>query len=412
MLNGLMNCALSLASNYNTADNEVFTLSYDRDLSFEYNNPTKIIFGENSVKDIGLEVDNLGGSKAMIITDPGVVKAGLTTRIEKALGRRYVGTFDGCVQDSGFKLVNDAADFARKKGTDLLVSVGGGSVIDTAKGISVLLREGGQLQDYSGVQMLNRPQTPHIVVPTTAGTGSEVTWAAIIKNEERNAKETLLDYYLIPSIAILDPTMIAGLPPHLTAGTGMDALTHAIEGIHAMQRQPIADAMALHAIRLIVEYLPRCVEKGDDLLARGQQMLAATMAGVAFGNAQVGLVHAIAHSVGALFGVPHGLANGILLPHVMLFNLEECADRYALIARAMDLDIRGLDDQEAGKKAAESVWDLTKKIGLTQKLRDAGVPEDGLTEAAELSMSDASIIYNPRMVIDADEVLEVLKQAW
>jgi alcohol dehydrogenase class IV len=141
-------------------------------------------------------------------------------------------------------------------------------------------------------------------------------------------------------------------------------------------------------------------------------MLAATMAGVAFGNAQVGLVHAIAHSVGALFGVPHGLANGILLPHVMLFNLEECADRYALIARAMDLDIRGLDDQEAGKKAAESVWDLTKKIGLTQKLRDAGVPEDGLTEAAELSMSDASIIYNPRMVIDADEVLEVLKQAW
>jgi aldehyde dehydrogenase (NAD+) len=387
-------------------------MSYDRDLSFEYNNPTKIIFGENSVKDIGLEADNLGGSKALVVTDQGVTQAGLVDRVVEALGRRHVGTFDGCVQDSGFKLVNQAAQFAREKGADILISVGGGSVIDTAKGISVLLREGGQLQDYVGVQMLNRPQTPHLVVPTTAGTGSEVTWAAVIKNEERNAKETLLDYYLIPNIAILDPTMIAGLPPQITAGTGMDALTHAIEGIHALQRQPIADAMALHAIRLIVEYLPRCVEKGDDLFARGQQMIAATMAGVAFGNAQVGLVHAIAHSIGALFGVPHGLANGILLPHVMLFNLEDCADRYALIARAMDLDARGLDDFEAGRKAAEAVWELTKKIGLTQKLRDAGVPEEGLSEAAELSMSDASIIYNPRMVLDAEEVLAVLKQAW
>lgn len=387
-------------------------MSYDRELSFEYNNPTKIIFGENSVKDIGLEVDNLGGSKALIVTDQGVTQAGLVDRVVEALGRRYVGTFDDCVQDSGFKLVNDAAEFARTKGTDILISVGGGSVIDTAKGISVLLREGGQLQDYAGVQMLNRPQTPHLVIPTTAGTGSEVTWAAVIKNEERNAKETLLDYYLIPNIAILDPTMIAGLPPQITAGTGMDALTHAIEGIHAMQRQPIADAMALHAIRLISEYLPRCVENGDDLFARGQQMIAATMAGIAFGNAQVGLAHAIAHSIGALFGVPHGLANGIVLPHVMLFNLEDCADRYALIARAMDLDVRNLDDLEAGRKAAEAVWQLTKTIGLTQKLRDTGVPEEGLTEAAELSMSDASIIYNPRMVIDTEEVLAVLKQAW
>jgi aldehyde dehydrogenase (NAD+) len=387
-------------------------VAYDRELSFEYNNPTKIIFGENSVRDIGLEVDSLGGTKALIVTDEGLVKAGLAGRVEVALGRRFAGIFDRCIQDSSFKLVNDAADFARGKGADILVSVGGGSVIDTAKGISILLCEGGKLQDYAGVQMLNRPQTPHIVIPTTAGTGSEVTWAAVIKNEERNAKETLLDYYLIPNIAILDPTMTAGLPPQITAGTGMDALTHAIEGIHAMQRQPIADAMALHAIRLIMEYLPRCVEDGSDLLARGQQQLAATMAGVAFGNAQVGLIHAIAHSIGALYGVPHGLANGILLPHVMLFNVEDCADRYALIARAMDLDTRGLNDVEAGKKAAAAVWELTRKIGLTQKLRDAGVPEDGLAEAAELSMSDASIIYNPRMVIDAEEVLEVLKQAW
>ncbi|MCJ7806651.1 MAG: iron-containing alcohol dehydrogenase [Clostridia bacterium] len=387
-------------------------MGYGRDLSFEYNNPTKIIFGENSVREVGLEVDSLGCSKALIVTDQGIIEAGLTARVEQALGRRYIGTYDRCLQDSGFHLVNEGAAFALEKGADVLVSVGGGSVIDTTKAMAIVMKEGGQLRDYSGVQILSRPQTPHIVVPTTAGTGSEVTWAAVIKDWERNVKELFCDYFIIPNIAVLDPTMIAGLPPQLTASTGMDALTHAIEAIHALQRQPIADAMAMHAIRLTMEFLPRCVEQGDDLVARGQQQIAATMAGIAFGNAQIGLVHAMAHSIGALFKVPHGLGNSILLPHVMLFNLEECADRYALVATAMGLDIRGLSDMEAGRAAAEAAWELTKRIGLPQKIREVGVPENGLAEAAELSLSDGSIIYNPRMVSEAEEVLEIFRAAW
>ncbi len=387
-------------------------MGYDRDLSFEYNNPTKIIFGENSVRDVGLEVDSLGCSKALIVTDQGIIEAGLTERVEQALGRRYIGTYDRCLQDSGFHLVNEGAAFALEKGADILVSVGGGSVIDTTKAMAIVMKEGGQLRDYSGVQILSRPQTPHIVVPTTAGTGSEVTWAAVIKDWERHVKELFCDYFIIPNIAVLDPTMIAGLPPQLTASTGMDALTHAIEAIHALQRQPIADAMAMHTIRLSMEFLPRCVEQGDDLVARGQQQIAATMAGIAFGNAQIGLVHAMAHSIGALFKVPHGLGNSILLPHVMLFNLEECADRYALVATAMGLDTRGLSDMEAGRAAAEAAWELTKKIGLPQKIREVGVPENGLAEAAELSLSDGSIIYNPRMVSEAEEVLEIFRAAW
>lgn len=387
-------------------------MSYDNDLSFEYNNPTKIIFGENCIRDIGLEVDSLDCSKALIVTDKGIVEAGLTERIEKFLGTRHVGTYDECTQDSSFHLVNEGAAFAHEKGADILISIGGGSVIDTAKGMAMVMKEGGELADYSGMQVLSRPQTPHIVVPTTAGTGSEVTWAAVIKNAELNMKELFCSYYIIPNKAFLDPTMTAGLPPHLTASTGMDAFTHSVEAIHAMQCQPITDAMALHSIRLSVEYLPRCVENGEDLVARGQQQLAATMAGIAFGNAQVGLVHAMAHSIGALFKVPHGLANGILLPHVMLFNLEECADRYALIAGTMGLDTRGMSDIDAGKAAAEAVWELTKKIGLPQRIRDTGVPEEGLAEAAELCLSDGAIVYNPRMVMDAEEVLEVYRQAW
>ncbi|MDI9458045.1 MAG: iron-containing alcohol dehydrogenase [Bacillota bacterium] len=387
-------------------------MSYSRDLSFIYYNPTKIIFGEGSIKEIGIEVEALGGTRAVVVTDRGVVEAGLAGEVEEALGRKYVGTFDGAVQDSGFHIVNEGAKFAREAGADTIVSVGGGSSIDTAKGISILLKEGGQMQDYSGFQLLSRPQTPHIAVPTTAGTGSEVTYAAVVKDWENNEKILFCDNHIIPRVAILDPLLTAGLPPPLTASTGIDALTHAIEALHALQAEPIADAMALQAIRLIAAYLPRCVANGDDLFARGQQQIAALMAGVAFSNAQLGLVHAMAHSLGALFNVPHGLANSLLLPHVMLYNLESCAERYLLVAEAMGLATAGLDEEGAARLAVNAVQELTRKIGLPQRLREAGVPEEGLAEAAELSLSDGSIIYNPRPVFEADEVLALFREAW
>jgi len=195
-------------------------LAYDRDLSFIYYNPTKVIFGENSVKEVALEVEALGGTRAVVVTDRGVVEAGLAARVEEALGRKHAATFDRVIQDSGFHIVNEGAELAREAGADIIVSVGGGSVIDTGKGMSILLKEGGRLEDYSGFQMLTRPQTPHIAIPTTAGTGSEVTYAAVIKNWDTNEKMLFCDYHIIPSVAILDPTMTAGLPPALTASTG------------------------------------------------------------------------------------------------------------------------------------------------------------------------------------------------
>ena len=387
-------------------------MAYDKDLSFIYRNPTKLIFGENTVKEAGVEVDELGCSRALVVTDKGVAEAGLAERVKEALGKRYVGTFDGCVQDSGMHIINDASEFAREKDADALVSVGGGSTIDTAKGMAILLKEGGKIEDYKGFQMLTRPQTPHIVVPTTAGTGSEVTYALVVKDWDANQKLIFAETYMTPDTAILDPTMTAGLPPQLTATTGMDALTHAIEALHALQCEPISDAMALHAITLIAEYLPICVERGDDLVARGQQQLAATMAGIAFSNAQVGMVHAMAHSVGARFKVPHGLANSILLPHVMMYNMDTCPDRYALVARAMGLDIKGMSDEESGEAAANAIWEMTKKMEVPQRLRDVGVPEDGLEDVAELSLSDGSIVYNPKPIFEPEEVLEVYKKAW
>ena len=387
-------------------------MAYDEDLSFIYKNYTRLVFGINSVKDVGAEVDQLKCSKAFIVTDKGIEEAGLVEKVQQALGSRYVGIFDEVPQDSGYHIVNDAAETIRESGADCLVSVGGGSVIDTGKGLAIIVSEGGNLQDYQGFQMLDHPITPHIVIPTTAGTGSEVTYAFVIKDWEKNQKLLYGDDYLMPNTGILDPVMTASMPPMVTAMTGMDALTHAIEAIHALQAEPMSDTMAIGAIRLIMEYLPICVEKGDDLVARGQQQIAATMAGIAFSNAQVGLVHAMAHCVGALYKVPHGMANSILLPHVMMYNMDECADRYALVAEAMGVKEKGMSDEEAAGAAVDAVFELTKKMGVPQSLREVGVEEEGLMEASEMALCDGSVVYNPKMMFEAEEVMDVYKKAF
>ncbi|OFW60923.1 MAG: hypothetical protein A2W01_12150 [Candidatus Solincola sediminis] len=387
-------------------------MAYDRDLEFVYRSPTKLIFRENAVKDAGIEVEELGCSRALIVTDKGIVDAGLVEPVEKALGKRHAGTYDKCIQDSGYDVVNKATEFARDKGADALISVGGGSVIDTAKGMAILLKEGGKLEDYEGVQMLSRPQTPHVVIPTTAGTGSEVTPSAVIKNRDRNIKMLIHDSHIMPNTAILDPVMTQGLPPMLTATTGMDVMTHAIEAIHAIIAEPIADYVAFGAIRLVVEYLPRCVENGDDLFARGQQQIAATAGGMAFANSQINIVHSLAHSAGGIFGVPHGLANSILLPHVILFILSDCADRYVLVGEALGVYEKGMTGMEAGEAAANAIWEFTKKLGIPQRLRDAGVPEDGLESIADNALNDGVLPFSPKLIVDPEEVLQVYQNAW
>jgi aldehyde dehydrogenase (NAD+) len=387
-------------------------MAYERDLEFIYSNPTKITYRERGVEDAGVEVGELGCSRAFLVTDTGVVEAGLVEGVQKALGNKLVGTFDKCCQDSGYHIVEEAAEAAREKGADCLVSVGGGSVMDTAKAMSQIVKSGGKLADYEGAQILSEPQTPHVAIPTTAGTGAEVTNIAVIKDWDRHLKQFFVSPFIAPNTAILDPSLTAGLPAMLTAITGMDALTHAFEGMVDTPAEPIVDALCLHAIRLIMKNLPICVENGDDMLARGQQMLAATTAGIGFSNSQAGLAHAVAHTVGSLFGVPHGLGNSIMLPHVMRFNLEEAADKFRLIAEAMGIDTRGMSDTEAGEAAAVAVSELTKGMGVPQKFTEAQVPEDALEQVAEQAMSDGAIVYNARMVMDSSEVMELLKKAW
>jgi alcohol dehydrogenase class IV len=388
-------------------------MPYDAQLNFVFWSPTKVIFGENTALDIAIEVENLKCKKALIVTDKDLLKnTSIPEKVKKALGSLYIGTFSEVEPDSGIHIVDQGAKFGKELGGDCLVSVGGGSAIDTAKGMAILLKEGGRLQDYSGFQVLTRPQTPHIVIPTTAGTGSEVTYVAVIKDHEEGRKLLFGDYNILPNAAILDPKMTEGLPPRLTAATGMDAMCHAIEAMHSLQREPIADGLALHAIRLIKEFLPRAVENGKDMLARGQMLIAANLAGMAFSNAQLGMVHALAHSVGAKFKVHHGLANSILLPPCVKYNSDVCGDVYLKVLSAMGVNVERVSPDDAGDLLADKITVFTMMLDLPRRLRDVGVPEEGLKDCSELALSDGAIVYNPKFISDSAEVLKVYQQAW
>lgn len=388
-------------------------MTYDSSLSFISMNTTRVVFGPGSSRDVREEIRALGCSRAVIVTDEGLAKGtDVPARIEKALGDSCAGVFSDVVPDSGVHIVDAGAAFARERGADCVVSVGGGSAMDTAKGIAIVLREGGSLRDYEGFQVLRRRATPHVAIPTTAGTGSEVTYVAVIKDHEAHQKLLFGDYNIIPDTALLDPELTVGLPPQLTAATGMDAMSHAVEAMHSQQKQPIADGLALHAIRLIAEFLPRAVADGKDLVARGQMLIASNMAGVAFSNAQVGLVHAMAHTVGARYGIHHGLANSIFMPHVVRFNAGEVAPVYRPIAAALGFATSSLSDEACAEAVAARLSDLAGGAGLPQTLSSQGVPEEALAEIAEATLDDASIIYNGRAVLGADEVLEVYRAAF
>ncbi len=388
-------------------------MGYSADLSFLFFSPTRLVFGPRSSADAGIELASLGCRRALVVTDGFLAeKTDTVKRIQKSLGPACAGVFSDVPSDSGVHAVDAGARLGREREADSIVSVGGGSVIDTAKGIAILLREGGSLLDYQGFQILTRPQTPHIAIPTTAGTGSEVSYAAVVKDHEKKRKLLFCDHHIIPNVAILDPELTLGLPKALTAATGMDAFCHGLEALTSAQREPIADALALHAMRLIHQHLPAVVRDGADLAARGQMLVAATLAGAAFSNAQLGLVHAIAHTVGARHDIHHGTANAIAMPYVMKFNNPAAANRYRLVAETIGVDVRRLSDEAAGLRAAEAIRSFVRGLGLPVTFKEAGVPESDLPACAEAAMFDGAIVYNARPVADPAEALGVLKAAW
>jgi alcohol dehydrogenase len=386
---------------------------YSAKLKFPFHVKTKIIYGAGSRKEMKIEMESRGKKRAMVVTDSFLYKnTDFIKNAEEILGNYCVGIFNEVQPDSAFEIVDKGAKIAGEMKIDTVISIGGGSSIDTAKGICAVLSTGKPIKELMGFGGIGISRLFHIAVPTTAGTGSEVTSAAVIKDTSSGRKLILADPAVTPDVAILDPELIMELPPSITAGTGLDALTHAIEAIHSRRRNPVADAYALHAIRLISKNLKECVIKGN-IVQRGMTMIAATMAGIAFNSAMVGIVHAIAHTIGGKYNVPHGLANGILLVPSMRFNMDACPDRYIMVAEAFGIERRKDEsDNEYLERALNKIERFVSSLGIPVKLREVGVPEDGLEECAQIAMSDPCILTNPKPISDPSEVLKILKSAW
>ena len=375
--------------------------------------PTVTLMGVGAHKEIGKQVKVLGGKKPFICTDKGITKAGITQQIvdlvKKDAGVDCV-VFDETVPNPTDTNVHDGLKVFQDKKCDLIISLGGGSSHDCGKGIGIVSTNGGNIRDYEGVDKSSKPMPPFIAINTTAGTASEMTRFCIITNTSNHVKMAIVDWRVTPNVAINDPILMAGMPPALTAATGMDALTHAVEAYVSIIATPVTDACALQAIQLIATNLRAAVANGADMVARDNMAYAEYLAGMAFNNASLGHVHAMAHQLGGFYDLPHGVCNAILLPHVSQFNLIAKVDRFVDIAEAMGENVDGLSPRAAADKALEAIKKLSSDVGIPSGLKELGVKEKDLKTMAENAQKDACGFTNPRCPT-LDDVIQIYKWA-
>ncbi|WLF83657.1 iron-containing alcohol dehydrogenase [Moraxella sp. ZY210820] len=374
--------------------------------------PCVSLFGPGCSKEVGNQAKELGAKKALIVTDAGLFKAGVADILVGYLNEAGVGShvYAGAEPNPTDKNVHDGVDEYNNNGCDFIISLGGGSSHDCAKGIGLVTAGGGHIRDYEGVNKSKVPMTPLISINTTAGTASEMTRFCIITNTDTMVKMAIVDWRCTPLMAIDDPRLMTAKPAGLTAATGMDALTHAIEAYVSTAANPITDACAEKAIRMIQQWLRQAVANGDNIEAREAMSYAQYLAGMAFNNASLGYVHAMAHQLGGFYNLPHGVCNAVLLPHVCEFNLIACPDRYAEIARLLGIDTTGLSDMEAGYAAIDAIRALAADVGIPSGLTELGVKEEDLAIMATNAQNDACMLTNPRQATHA-QVVDIFKAA-
>ena len=389
---------------------------------YEFANPGKILSGRYALENIASEFRLLGSSRALVLSDRILEKLGQVKVLTDALvsgGMKVVKVYTDIPADSSIEVVNHIATLYREANADSIVALGGGSVIDTAKGVRMLVSQGGSdLMRFTGMEVL--PQGRHVpfaAVPTTSGTGSEATAVAVIKDDERHVKMEFVSQFVLPDLAVLDERFTLSMPAKVTAMTGLDALTHAIEAYSCLQKNPVSQCYAAAAIRLIRENLPTCVAKPSDRHARLAMANGSLLAGSAFSNSMVGIVHAIGHSLGGVCRVPHGLAMAILLPHCMRFNLDKCAEDYAEILQYMVApeDYVAVSASSRAQRCVEVVDDFASYVaqaaGLSLHLSDNGVTKDVFSDVAERAVNDGSLIVNPKAT-SKEDVLRILEAAF
>ena len=385
---------------------------------YEFRNSTKIISGKNSIDNIPAELEFFNSKRPLLISDAVLNKIGTVEKVRKKTeyGDIKIGyTFTEVPQDSDLEVINKLRKIYEENKCDSIVAVGGGSVIDTAKGLRMLIsQKADDINNLMGNEILKYGiHVPFIVIPTTAGTGSEVTLVAVIEDKVKNLKMEFISYFLLPDVAILDPKMTVSLPKKSTASTGMDALCHAIEAYSCIQKNPMSDSYAISAISLIRDNLLKAVANGNDEEARLNMANASLMAGVSFSNSMVGLVHAIGHSLGAVCHIPHGDAISILLPYVMEYNLDVCRENYAkLLFFLTDEDVYfNTKKEERAEKSIEIVKELintlNEKTGLVKKLT---ITDEEIEKVAKIAINDGAIIVNPKKA-NYEDIVEILRKA-
>ncbi|WP_269477699.1 iron-containing alcohol dehydrogenase [Hominibacterium faecale] len=382
--------------------------------SFDFELPTKIRFGAGITQEVGQEAVAMGGSNILIITDKGIMKAGIVDTVVAALriaGHESIAIFDDVEPNPRDTTVHRAYEQAKALSADLLIAIGGGSSIDTAKGVGVLLEHGGQIKDYEFVdsEMLKKPITPLIAIPTTAGTGSEATCWAVITDTERHFKMSVGGHFAFPKLALVDPDLIVTLPPGIVASTGMDALTHAIEGYTCTVSEPISDAYGLYAIELIANNL-REATFTDKKEAKANLLLGSLMAGICFGSSNVAAVHCMAEALGGLYDTPHGIANAMLLPVVMEFNYAADYEKFARVAAAMGEKDDHLTKGGLAYKAVLAVKKLGEDLGIP-KMKEIGAKEEDFERLAVACTENMAAGDNVRKIRYSD-FLQLYKKAY
>ncbi|MBI3097604.1 MAG: iron-containing alcohol dehydrogenase [Planctomycetes bacterium] len=373
---------------------------------FDFCLPTRVVAQVGAVSNVGTEARALGITRAFLLTDAVLVKLGIAEQVLAPLreaGVEIAGVFDSIPPNSETKVVERAAEAARAGGADGLVACGGGSVMDTAKAVGIVLSRGGSILDHQGINVIDRPVTPLICLPTTAGTGSEISRFAVVKDDASHQKISFVSDHLCPRLAILDAALTTSMPPALTAATGMDACTHAVEAYCSQGAGPFTDALGMAALPAIVETLPKAVADGADVAFRAKMLIASAMAGAAMSLAGVGCVHAMAHACGGRRNVPHGVANSILLPHGLGFNAEAIPEKASVLAAKFG--IAECEKMSAGARAERlvaAVRDLSGACRVPQRLRDVGVVTGDLDAIAEDALADGAMFFNPRPAEAAD----------
>lgn len=381
---------------------------------FSFTGAKKIVFGRDSFNQLGDHIKELGGKKPLIVMDGNLAEAGFRQKIDDvchAVKLKYV-LYDKVVAEPPLELADEAAEVARKEKIDSVVGIGGGSAMDVAKAVAVIVANKGKAQDYLGLNNIPGPGLPKIMIPTTAGTGSEVTFTSVFIRKDLNKKEGMNSPYLYPELAILDPLLTLTVPPAVTATTGVDALCHAVESYMSINASPMSEMVSLEAISLIAENLRTCVHDGSNVDAREQMLLGSLYAGLGLANAGVTAVHSLSYPLGGRYGIPHGLANTILLPAVMRFNLPGAIEKCAVIAETMGEYVDDLSLRDAAQLAVGAIEDLILDCSIYDSLETLGISPEDFPELAEIAMTVARpLANNPRRVTVADAI-EIYEDAY